>query len=129
MALALALSALHASSNTPVADAVMKGDTAAVKALLKEGSDVNAAQGDGMTALHWAARSGDADLARILLFAGANVQAITRLGSYTPVRMAAELGHPVVSAALICGSARADWAMSWRPRPIRCPARTWWSCA
>ncbi len=79
--IAVGLSALlSAASSAPVADAVMKGDKAAVKALLKEGADVNAAQGDGMTALHWAARSGDAELTRMLLYAGANVKANTRLG-------------------------------------------------
>ena len=33
-----------------------------MRTLLKQGSDVNAAQGDGMTALHWAAQRGDAEL-------------------------------------------------------------------
>ena len=47
----------------------------AVRALLKQGVDVNAAQGDGMTALHWAARQGDVELAQMLLYAGANVRA------------------------------------------------------
>ena len=38
-----------------VADAAMRGDVAAVRTLLQQGADVNAPQGDGMTALHWAA--------------------------------------------------------------------------
>jgi ankyrin repeat protein len=46
--------ALHAAAPAPVADAAMKRDTDAVRTLLKNGEDVNAAQGDGMTALHWA---------------------------------------------------------------------------
>ena len=41
----------------------------AVRALLKKGADVNAAQGDGMTALHWAAMKGDAELAQMLIYA------------------------------------------------------------
>ena len=49
-----------------------------VTALLKQGADVNAAQGDGMTALHWAAMNGDAELAKMLIYAGANVRATTR---------------------------------------------------
>ena len=54
---AFGLSALlsAAPSGSPVADAAMRGDRDAVRALLKDGADVNAAQGDGMTALHWAA--------------------------------------------------------------------------
>jgi ankyrin repeat protein len=43
----------------------------AVRALIREGADVNAAQGDGMTALHWAAMHGDASQARMLISAGA----------------------------------------------------------
>jgi len=55
------------SPDSPVADAAMTGDLAAVRALLSDGADVNAPQGDGMTALHWAARSANADLARLLI--------------------------------------------------------------
>ncbi|MEX2152651.1 MAG: ankyrin repeat domain-containing protein, partial [Gemmatimonadaceae bacterium] len=40
---------------SPVADAAMKGDIAAVRALIARGANVNAPHGDGMTALHWAA--------------------------------------------------------------------------
>ena len=103
---AVVLSVLvDAAGSAAVADAVMKRDKDAVRALLKEGADVNAAQGDGMTALHWAARSGDVDLAQMLLYAGANVKATTRLGAYTPLMMAAEQGHAAVIAALLAAGA------------------------
>ena len=105
---AVALSAwLHAAGPAPVADAAMKRDTEAVRTLLKTGEDVNAAQGDGMTALHWAARNGDAELTQMLLYAGANVKATTRLGGYTPLLMAADQGHAAVIAALLTGGADA----------------------
>src|SRR5262245_2312407 len=106
-ALALALSALvHASAdNSKVADAAMASDRAAVRALLTAGDDVNAAQGDGMTALHWAARHGDTDLVRMLIAAGANVRATTRLGNYTPLLMASDLGHAGAIEALIAAGA------------------------
>src|SRR5512144_3239579 len=81
---------IHAASSSPVADAAMAGDKDAVKALLKQAVDVNAAQGDGMTALHWAAMNGDAELAQMLVYAGANVRATTRLGGYTPLFMASK---------------------------------------
>jgi hypothetical protein len=74
-----------------IADAAQSRDLAAVKKLLKEGADVNAAQGDGMTALHWAALNGDAEIAQMLLYAGANVSAKTRLGGYTPLHLARRL--------------------------------------
>src|SRR5688572_15710605 len=101
---------LHAAGPAPVADAAMARNRDAVKALLTNGADVNAAQGDGMTALHWAARNGDAELAQMLLFAGANVKAATRLGGYTPLMMAADQGHATVIAALVSGGADAKAA-------------------
>jgi len=104
--LAVGLSALlSAAATAPVADAAMNGDKAAVRALLKSAADVNAAQGDGMTALHWAAISGDLELAQMLVFAGANVRATTRLGTYTPLFLASQQGHaPVIDALIKAGS-------------------------
>jgi uncharacterized protein len=117
--LAFGLSALlNAAGAAPVADAVMKRDKATVLALLKDGADVNAAQGDGMTALHWAARTGDAELAQMLLYAGANVKASTRLGAYTPLMMAAEQGHASVIAALLAAGADAKAANATGTTPL-----------
>ena len=90
-----------APSATPVADAAMKGDRDAVRALLKQGGDVAAAQGDGMTALHWAAEHGDAELAEMLLYAGANAGAVTRIGAYTPLHLAAKAGSAPAVRALV----------------------------
>ena len=59
-----------------------------MKQLLKDGADVNGAQGDGMSALHWAAERGDAELADMLIYAGANIGAVTRIGQYTPLHLA-----------------------------------------
>ncbi|MGH9391113.1 MAG: ankyrin repeat domain-containing protein [Vicinamibacteria bacterium] len=93
------------SGKTPVADRAMAGDREAVRALLQQGVDVNAAQGDGMTALHWAALSGDVDLAKMLLYAGANVKASTRLGAFTPLLLASKSGHaPMVTSLLEAGA-------------------------
>ena len=109
---------LNAAGPAPVADAAMSRDRDAVKALLKTGADVNAAQGDGMTALHWASRNGDAELTQMLLFAGANVKATTRLGGYTPLMMAAEQGHATVIAALLSGGADAKAANTMGTTPL-----------
>jgi ankyrin repeat protein len=84
---------LSAAATAPVADAAMQGDRDTVRALLKQGGDVNAAQGDGMTALHWAASSNDVELAGMLVHAGANLRAATRINGYTPLMMAAKGGH------------------------------------
>jgi len=75
-----------------------KGERAAVKGLLKAAADVKAAQGGGMTALHWAAMRGDLELANMLVFAGANVRATTRLGGYTPLYLASQQGHGPVNS-------------------------------
>ncbi len=94
-----------APSTAEVADAVMRGDAAMVRTLLKQGADVNAAQTDGMTALHWAASRGDAELAAMLLAAGARVDVLTRNGNYTPLHLAARSGRaPVVKALLGAGA-------------------------
>jgi uncharacterized protein len=99
---AIALTAmLHAAASAPVADAAMDGNRDAVKALLKQAADVNAAQGDGMTALHWAAMKNDADLVQTLLYAGANPKATTRIGAYTPLLLAAKSGNADVVAPLV----------------------------
>ncbi len=100
------------ASGAEVAEAAKAKDAAAVKALLKSGADVNAAQGDGMTALHWAATNGDAPLVQMLLSAGANVRATTRLGGITALHMASEGGHSEVVAALIAAGANPNLATS-----------------
>ncbi len=96
---------LRAAVNAPVADAAMQGDKEAVRTLLKQAADVDAAQGDGMTALHWAAMKGDLEMAQMLMYAGANVKATTRLGAYTPLFLASQSGHADVMDALIKGGA------------------------
>jgi ankyrin repeat protein len=90
-----------AQSQSPVADAAMRHELAAVRTLLREGADVNTAQGDGMTALHWAATHGDAELTDTLLYAGANVRATSRLGRHTPLHVASQGGASAVVTALV----------------------------
>ena len=91
---------------SPVADAAMRGDAAAVRALLQQHADVNAPQGDGMTALHWAAAEGDAALAAALVGAGASTAAGTRVGHHTPLHIAAKEGRAPIVRLLV--DAKAD---------------------
>ena len=100
-AAAAALLALVAGPDAPVADAAMRGDLAAVRALLAEGEDVNGALGDGMTALHWAAVKGRLDVAEVLIAAGADLEAGTRLGGHTPLHAASRAAHPTLVEMLL----------------------------
>jgi ankyrin repeat protein len=100
--------AVAAAANSPVADAARRGDIEAVKSLLKDGADVNAALGDGMTALHWAAERGDLQLANVLIYGGANVAAVTRVGQYTPLHIAARTGNAAIVKALLAANAVVD---------------------
>src|SRR5262249_2959207 len=90
-----------AFNDTKLPDAAMTGDSATVYSLVKEpGREVNTAQGDGSTALHWAAYRGDVEMTQALLKAGASVTAATRIGAMTPLFMAAKNGNPAVIEAL-----------------------------
>ncbi len=103
--LALCVAALAAGAagpaDSPVADAAERRNLEAVRALLRGGSDPNAAQADGMTALHWAASHDDVEMATALLYAGAAVHATTRLGGYAPLHLASRAGHAKVAALLL----------------------------
>jgi uncharacterized protein len=88
-----------------VAQAAMQGNLAQLRALIAQKADVNIAQGDGMTALHWAAERGDANMAQLLLRAGAKVTPVTRNGGYTPLHVAARAGSGAVVQALLAAGA------------------------
>ena len=90
-----------APADAPVADAASRGDVEGVRGLLQRGIDVQTAQADGMTALHWAAMRSDLELAETLLYAGANLEATTRIGQHTPLHVASRSGQPGVLRALL----------------------------
>src|SRR5262245_18170854 len=106
------------SSDASIADAAMRGDRADVLALIKKGVDVNAPQGDGVTALHWAARRGEADVVTALVAAGANTRAATEFGAYTPLHLAAERGASAIVKALVSGGAPVDARTSTGATPL-----------
>ena len=106
--LGLAVMLGAAAPEAPVADAAMRGDLDAVRALLQQGADVNAAQGDGMTALHWAAEHGDAAMTELLIYGGANIGAVTRIGQYKPLHLAAKIGAAPVMSVLLAAGADVD---------------------
>lgn len=94
--------------DTRLPDAAAQGNRQVVGSLLAQKVNPNQAQGDGMTALHWAAYTNDAPLAAILLKAGANVNAQTRLQALTPLFLAAKEGHAAVIDLLLQAGADAN---------------------
>ena len=126
LAVALALTLVCANfavAQAPVANAAMQRDNALVAALLETGADVNLAQADGATALHWAAYHGNLSLAGLLLEAGADPSAANRNGS-TPLWLAASHGDAAMVEALLDGGADANEALPLGRRPLMLAARS-----
>src|SRR5262245_1818468 len=94
----------QAAGRSEVADAVMKGDRAALRTLIQQKADVNAPQVDGATALHWAVYRDDLESADLLIAAGAKVDAANR-ARFTPLIMAALYGHaPMIEKLITAGA-------------------------
>ena len=78
------LSAAIVSDNT---------DQQIIKILLDSGANPNLRRNDGTTALYWAASSNDSELVRILIEAGARVDAEQPEEAYTSLHQASEHGN------------------------------------
>src|SRR3989454_7639323 len=89
-----------AEASSDIADAAMNRNRDAVRSLLQKKVDVNTAQVDGTTALHWAVRADDLETADLLIRAGANVSAANREG-VTPMQLAAINGTAPMMEKLI----------------------------
>ena len=101
----LSVTVVVRAAGSDVADAVMRGDMAAARALITKGADVNAHQGDGATALHWAVYRDSAEAVDMLVRAGAK-SSPNREGM-TPLAMAALFGNPQIVDRLIKAGADA----------------------
>jgi ankyrin repeat protein len=97
---------IRGAGTSEVADAAMKGDRAAVRTLLQQKADVNAAQIDGATALHWAVYRDDPDTIDLLIRAGAKADAANREG-VTPIAMACLYGNVSIINKLLKAGADA----------------------
>ncbi len=123
MLLCLSAVILSASGPSEVADAVMRGDGAAVQKLVEQHADVNAPQADGATALHWAVFRSDKPTVDLLLRAGANPKAANRDGS-TPLWLACINGDAPIIAALLAAGADANEHLPLGRTPLMVASRT-----
>ncbi len=110
-------------AGAPLADAAEKSDRASVRALLKSHADVNHAQVDGMTALHWAAYLDDLEMARLLVRTGADVNAANRYG-VRPLSLACTNGSEAIVELLLKAGADPNTKMRGGETALMTAART-----
>ena len=115
--------AAAAAEAPPLVDAARDGDTVAVRALLAQGADVDAAEGDGTSALHWASYRDDIETVGLLLDAGADVNAANDLGA-TSLWMAGQNGSAVMVRRLLAAGANPNLALLAGETPLMVTARS-----
>ena len=112
-----------AAERVPLIDAARSVDKEALRALLKEGVDVNAAEADGTTALHWASYRDDLESADLLIRAGAKVNAVNDLGA-TPLWTASLNGSAAVVRRLLQAGANPNLALLKGETPLMVASRS-----
>lgn len=113
VALCMALPAsatVLAAGDSPLIAAVRAGKPDVVRSLLKQKVDVNARQGDGATALHWAVDLDDLATADLLLRAGASVNAADDTG-VTPLYLSCMHRHAAMVERLLAAGANPNAAL------------------
>ncbi len=108
---------------TALADAARRQDAAAVRTLIRQRANVNRADAEGFTALHWAAHWGDLPLVRSLLAARADVHAANRFG-VTALHEAATIGHAGIVSVLLKAGAKANAVYGEGETPLMLAARS-----
>jgi ankyrin repeat protein len=111
-----------AAERPALIDAARNSDTSAMRALLDRKVDVNAAEGDGATALHWASYRDQLEAVDLLIRAGANVNAANDLGA-TPLWLAAQNGSVAVVRRLLESGADPNRALIAGETPLMVAAR------
>lgn len=114
---------MGAANDARLADAAQQRDTPRIRALLQQKVDVNAAQSDGMTALHWATRNDDLEIANLLIKTGARIDVATRYG-VTPVYLACANGHAAMIDTLLRAGASPNAANPGGETALMTAART-----
>ncbi|MEO1997660.1 MAG: ankyrin repeat domain-containing protein, partial [Planctomycetaceae bacterium] len=108
---------------TALADAVERMDSAVVGRLLDGNVDVNAAQVDGMTALHWAVYQDDLATVRMLLKAGADARAKNRY-AVAPLSLACTNGNADIVSSLLDAGADPNTTLRGGETALMTAART-----
>jgi uncharacterized protein len=111
------------SSDGGLADAVKSRDHEAVRLLLAQHAEVNTAQADGATALHWAAHWDDLETAERLIRAGAHVNAVNHYG-ITPLSLACINGNAAMIEKLLKAGADPNATVREGETPLMTAART-----
>jgi ankyrin repeat protein len=101
-----------------IVDAAIRREIEKVRSLLEGGADVNAAQGDGMTGLHLAAKNGDPEMAELFIRAGADREARTRIGDHTPLHVACAGGSASVVKILVEAGSNVNATTTTGARPL-----------
>src|SRR6202049_5121479 len=102
---------MAAAGGTPsLGGAAKSADRVALSALLKQGANVNAPDGDGATALHWVSYRDDLESADLLIRAGADVNATNELGA-TPLWTASQNGSGAMVKKLLAAGANPNVAL------------------
>src|SRR2546425_573513 len=114
---------LHAAASSRLVDAVKTGNRTAIRALLQQPVDVNAAEPDGATALHWAAQANDSETVELLIRAGANVKTTTRYG-VSPLSLACANGNAAIIESLLKAGADPNAALPEGETALMTAART-----
>jgi uncharacterized protein len=96
-----------AAADSPLANLIQAGQRAAALEMIRAGHDVNAAQGDGTTPLHWAVYRIDETLVDALLEHGARAGVANLYGS-SPLAEAVKIGNARLAAKLIAAGANVD---------------------
>jgi ankyrin repeat protein len=112
-----------ATSDGRLLEAAKNSDNVAIQALLPQHVDLNAADPDGSTALHWAVRHDDLETANLLLSSGANVKAANRYG-VTPLSLACVNGNAAMIESLLKAGADPNVALPGGETPLMTAART-----
>lgn len=121
--LLFSITASAAPARAPLADAAEKMNRAQIRALIRQHVDINAAQPDGMTSLHWATYHDDTEIVQLLISAGANVKVANRYG-VTPLSMACKNGNSTVVEMLLKAGADPNAALPGGETPLMTAART-----